>query len=213
MRRLIPQTQFDANPYDPSWFDRDFIHSPDGVREWPQHHCKQTFNVSLPFIGERRVAVDIGCRDGEYSRYLQHHFQHLVAFDPRARKLFPFNVDLRKVTHYQCALGDEPGEITMYGGTHDPLSTKRHVVPCFTLDAFELEQVDYIKIDVEGFEKKVLIGAADTIARCRPIIVIEQNDAHLPGEDRYAAKTWLEAHGYRHAATCERGWDHVMVPA
>lgn len=205
-------TVFRENPYQEAWFERDFIHSPDGVQEWPQHHCKRTWVLSQPFVRDFRTALDIGCRDGEYARYLQHHFARTVCFDPRPRKLFPFNVDLTRTIHFTCALGDEAGEIVMYGGTHDPASQKRNVVPCFTLDSFELTEIDYIKVDVEGFEKKVLKGAARTIETWRPVIVIEQNDAHLPGEDRYAARDWLVERGYRVAATCHRGWDHVMVP-
>ena len=42
-----------------------------------------------------------------------------------------------------------------------------------TLDSFELNEVDIIKIDVEGFEYDVLLGAAETVDRCRPIVQVE----------------------------------------
>lgn len=208
----LQPTRFSANPYQREWYDRDFFHSPDGIGEFPQHHCKQTFEVTRPFIRQCRHAVDIGCRDGEYARYLQHHFLHTWCFDPRAMKNFCFNVDLAKVTHYTCALGDEPGVIQMHGGTHKQVNGVMREVPCFCLDQFELQDVDYIKIDVEGFERKVLAGGEQTILRCRPLVVIEQNDVRLPEEAPFAAKRWLEERGYRHVATCPRGWDFVMVP-
>lgn len=208
---LLP-TFFSHNPYRKEWFERDFIHSPDGVQEFPQHHCKLTFNTSLPFIRNFRVAVDVGCRDGEYARYLQHYFSDVICFDPRDRVLFPYNVDLTKTTHFMCALGDEQTEIEMYGGTHNPASGKNHIVACHTLDSFCLSGLDYLKIDVEGFERKVLAGGVETIERFRPVVVIEQNDVSLPDESPLAAKEWLEERGYFHAATCPRGWDHIMVP-
>ena len=209
----IAPTQFDANPYQPEWLARDFFHSPDGVKEFPDHHCKQTFVRSEPFIRSPvRNAIDVGCRDGEYARYLQARFKHTYCFDPRRRKFFPFNVELARVSHFTCALGDVAGDIHMYGGAHNPRDTKDYVVPCYTLDSFELPDIDYIKIDVEGYELRVLKGASRLVERDRPIIVIEQNDVRLPDEPPYAARDWLIARGYRVAATCPRGWDHVMVP-
>lgn len=100
----------------------------------------------------------------------------------------------------------------MFGGTHQAVEGKMKEVPVFRLDEFGLEDVDYIKVDVEGFEKKVLLGGQKTISASRPLIVIEQNDVRLPDEEPYAAKTYLESIGYKHVATCPRGWDLVMMP-
>jgi hypothetical protein len=78
------------------------------------------------------------------------------------------------------------------------------------LDDFNITDVSYVKVDVEGFETKVLKGASMIIERDRPLIVIEQNEATLEGEAPFAAKEWLETRGYRHVATCPRGWDFIM---
>jgi hypothetical protein len=52
-------------------------------------------------------------------------------------------------------------------------------IPAITVDGFVEEQslarVDFIKIDVEGFEKAVLEGATRTIARHSPIVLMEFN--------------------------------------
>jgi FkbM family methyltransferase len=168
--------------------------------------------LSKPFIENFKVALDIGCRVGEFTRYLQLDFDHVHAFDPRIWPNFRYNVDLGKVTHYKCALGDEAGEIQMYAGSHTPsVGNEPRTVPVYTLDAFEFEDVDYIKIDVEGFEKKVLLGGARTIERWNPVIVIEQNHVVLDGEEQYSAKEYLESIGYRNVAVDSRGWDFVMV--
>ena len=37
------------------------------------------------------------------------------------------------------------------------------------------EQVGFIKLDVEGFELAVLKGAAQTLARCRPLLYLEND--------------------------------------
>lgn len=209
---LPAATHWKENPYRPEWGERDFFHIAGGPQEAPKNPCKRTYLLSKPFIKKFRNAVDIGCRDGEFTRYLHLDFDHVYAFDPRLKSRFSFNVDLKKVTHFHCALGDEVGEITMFGGAHMGQGDVRPTVArVFTLDMFDLQQVDYIKIDVEGFEKKVLLGAARTIERDNPLIVIEQNDVVLEGEHQYSAKAHLESIGYRQVAVDKRGWDFVMA--
>ena len=45
-----------------------------------------------------------------------------------------------------------------------------------TLDSYEFHQLDFIKIDVEWFELRVLQGAENTIRKHKPIIYIEMHD-------------------------------------
>lgn len=46
-----------------------------------------------------------------------------------------------------------------------------------TLDSYEFEKLDFIKMDVEWFELRVLQGAEQTIKKHRPIMYIEMHDA------------------------------------
>jgi FkbM family methyltransferase len=46
-------------------------------------------------------------------------------------------------------------------------------VPCRTIDSYNFEDVDAIKIDVEGSELFVIEGAKETIDRCRPSVQVE----------------------------------------
>lgn len=170
---FMAPTKFADNPYRAEWAERDYLYMRQSAQEMPKHPCKRTYLLSKPFIRHFRNAVDVGCCVGEFSRYLQLDFEHVYAFDPRLWPNFRFNVDLGKVTHFRCALGESVGKIEMFGGGHNPkegVSSKKAQV--FMLDMFELQDVDYIKIDVEGFEKKVLLGAARTIERDNPLIVI-----------------------------------------
>lgn len=50
---------------------------------------------------------------------------------------------------------------------------QRVSVPQHTLDSYHFENVDIIKIDVEGYELEVLKGADQTIASNRPIVQVE----------------------------------------
>jgi FkbM family methyltransferase len=209
---LPPPTKWPDNPYQEEWAARDYLYLSKGVGEDPGHPCKLTYLLSKPFNKNFRTAIDVGCRVGEFTRYLQLDFAHVYAFDPRIWPNFRFNVDLGKVTHFRCALGDERCETVMYAGSHNEHDgLEPRTVPVYALDTFGFEDVDYIKIDVEGFEKKVLLGAAQTIERCNPVIVIEQNHVVLEGEHQYSAKEYLESIGYVSVAVDDRGWDFIMV--
>lgn len=64
-----------------------------------------------------------------------------------------------------------------------------------TLDEVAPADTRLVKIDVEGAEPQVLAGAADLIAKIRPIWLLEANDATM-GPARQTMATLLEA-GYR----------------
>ena len=61
------------------------------------------------------------------------------------------------------------------------------VVEIRTLDSYDFPDVSMIKIDVEGHEEAVVAGAAETIRRCRPSLIIESEDRHNPGAPRRLA--------------------------
>ena len=174
----LKPTVFDSNPFDWNWYEKDFFYSPDGTEEFPDHHCKQTWMVSLPFIISKKNAIDVGCRDGEYTRYIHKDFEHVYCFDYRRRKLFHKNVDLSKITHFKCALGEEHKIIKVSGAG----SITAGKVPLeewydeqlYTIDEFNFENIDYIKIDVDGYELNVLQGAIKTIEKYKPVLVLEQ---------------------------------------
>jgi FkbM family methyltransferase len=46
-----------------------------------------------------------------------------------------------------------------------------------TLDSFELSNVAFVKIDAQGADGEVLMGALQTLERCRPVVVFEWESA------------------------------------
>jgi FkbM family methyltransferase len=50
--------------------------------------------------------------------------------------------------------------------------------PARTIDSYRFEEVAFLKIDVQGADGEVLMGALDTIRRCKPVIVFEWEE-HL----------------------------------
>jgi hypothetical protein len=72
-----------------------------------------------------------------------------------------------------------------------------------TLDSFELDNVGFIKIDVEGAQLLVLMGAEETIKRNKPVMLVEilggeggPSFTHHEATPRNEVIQWLEERGY-----------------
>lgn len=91
-----------------------------------------------------------------------------------------------RIHTYNVGLGDAPGSFEMEDHpnnaghncilTDDRRSKTKytlHTVTVNTLDSYKFENVDIIKVDVEGYEFPVLKGAEQTIRNCRPVVQLE----------------------------------------
>lgn len=144
---------------------------------------KEKLNAAVKRTKKRRVAIDIGAHVGFWSMWLAQCFRQVEAFEPVAEHAdcFVRNVRDANVTLHRCAVGNRCGLVTM---KPDPVNTGRARVsrvgagdvPMVRLDDAHLEKVDFIKIDVEGFESAVIAGAIETLMSSRPVVIIEQNE-------------------------------------
>ena len=135
--------------------------------------CLEIYNTSKPFIKNFRTAIDVGCRDGDFTRPMSKDFNNVKSFDYRDRIKNKAN----NVKYFQYALGDKEADVKAFKGviTENREGVASSIVLQKTLDSFNFEDVDYIKIDVEGHELKVLNGAINTINKYSPLIVVEEN--------------------------------------
>jgi FkbM family methyltransferase len=103
--------------------------------------------------------------------------------------------------------------------------TRHYLVPAMTLDVFmtenPIDDLSFIKIDVEGHEKEVLRGAEATILMRRPFVGVEL----LWDADYDFVERFLLSNGYIDAILqpgslrltqfpeyIRDGWNHVLVP-
>ena len=161
---------------------------------------------SIALCSKRGTALDIGANVGLWSRDLVDNFAKVVAFEPVAvfRECLEKNVSGANFFISPLALGDHDTQATMIitegnsGHSHlDPATMGTGDVQVVKLDNLNMEDVDYIKIDCEGYEYRVLQGAEQTVKRCRPIMVIEQkpHDAYSKEYGQFAAIALLESWG------------------
>jgi hypothetical protein len=106
------------------------------------------------FPSSRRRAIDIGAGAGFWSEWLATKFTHVDAFEPHPlmQRCFAENVPQRNVTLHRDALGAE--KISAGG-------------------ALKFDDVDFIKMDTEGFEALVQHGGLDTLRRNKPLTLIK----------------------------------------
>jgi len=81
-------------------------------------------------------------------------------------------------------------------------SETNNMAKAITLDSFvndnDIRKIDYIKIDVEGFEKFVLTGGSETIKKCKPIMYVEVSDVPLRLQNSSAEELmhYISSFGY-----------------
>ncbi|WP_158811712.1 FkbM family methyltransferase [Beijerinckia sp. L45] len=142
-------------------------------------------------------AIDVGANVGRYTALLSALARHVHAFEPHPRLARLLRAALpNNVTVEQIAISDGPGQVILHvpivGGRQDEglayIDERRDPSECMTipvesaaLDSMDLDEVGFIKVDVEGHELKVLCGARKLIEVQRPIAIIEAEDRHCSG--------------------------------
>lgn len=143
-------------------------------------------------IKEDKNFLDIGAHVGTYSFICGKKAKHTYSFEcnPKVFCYLAANIALHqleeKITPYRYAIGDEAKILDFYirsndgGGNGVKLlsnsdnNLKKIKVEVRTLDSFKLENIGLIKIDVEGFEKEVLLGGLETLVNNNfPDIIFE----------------------------------------
>ena len=142
----------------------------------------------LPYLTQRRTALDIGAHVGLWTMSLAKTFQQVVAFEPVPDHVacFARNLDDRQypnVTLHAVALSEVQGSALMTHGDRETSSRAqiatqpgegRVQVPTMRLDEYDFREVDFIKVDCEGFEYAALSGGRELLRRERPLVLVEQ---------------------------------------
>ena len=80
------------------------------------------------------------------------------------------------------------------------------------LDSFEIQNVDFIKIDAEGYEPLVIKGALKTIEKYKPIILYERKDhPERYGYKRDSIRDILMPLGYRMIRKLGKGEKNAVL--
>lgn len=165
----------------------------------------KNFEASLALCQARRVAVQAGGNVGIWPKWLAARFEQVYTFepDPMNFRCLELNCPEANLVRLNAAVGAAAGGVkTMLGGWKNKLNCGGNYVlpggstPVIRIDDLELDCVDLIELDVEGYEYFAVQGAIETITRCRPIVQIEdKGHGRRYGLERRAARSLLEELG------------------
>jgi len=165
--------------------------------------------------GRGGTMVDVGSWYGPWARRLAGRADRVIAIEPTPlhevlRRTLPAGVEV-----VAAAASDRHGEAEMWlsgerGAVQGVSSLHKrdihHVavrVPLVTIDSLGLDNVTFMKVDVEGHEIAALTGAADTIKRDRPRLFVEVEQRVQPVS---AVTDLLRGWGYEGWVRPARAW-------
>jgi len=154
--------------------------------------------TAMMYCKKFRMAVDIGAHVGLWARGLTDRFESVVCFEPCEEFVKILNKNAPNIAAiHKCALGDSERMVQLNVQQDNTGMTKVvrgevGSVPMFPLDHFGLDNVDFVKIDVEGHELEVVQGGYNTFKRNNPVVIIEQKAKHsVPEQGNHAAVRFL----------------------
>jgi len=147
-------------------------------------------------VNSNSIVIECGCHIGTHTVKLAKICHTIYGFEPmpETNNILHINLGLNKIKNAIISsegLSYEIGKTSFIwinktnpGGScldNNPMGNPPNItdinqrikVSLTTIDTLNLEKVDFIKIDVEGYEPYVIRGAMKTIEKCKPIIVME----------------------------------------
>ena len=145
------------------------------------------------------TVIDIGAWCGTWAKAMQPFAKKVIAFEPDKvhfaclERNCTINCDPR-----QEAVGSENKHISL---TEDDFTQAKRVekegdIRMVTLDSLAYENVDLIKIDVEGYEMEVLKGAENTLASTQYLMIELNNNTKKYGSSNIDVEKHIKNLGF-----------------
>lgn len=163
------------------------------------------------YVDKKEVCIQAGGCGGLYPRLLGNLFGIVYTFEPDPINFFclAYNCQRQNIIKMQAALGEFVGSVMV--ATH-PKNCGMHTlikcddaarVPQIPIDMLDLKACDLIALDIEGTELEVIRGAATTINRHRPVIIVEDGGRQEIADHMLKIDyTWVDRSAY----------DDIFVP-
>ncbi len=170
--------------------------------------------VVKQYVKPGYCCLDIGANIGYYTVLMAELGAYVDAFEPESTNYLVLQENVSKydrVNTYNYAVSNVKQKLDLYlarvgqeninHGMHRMYkskwcSDKPVKLNTMTIDSMKKEHVDFVKMDVEGWEFKVLLGMKKTIKRFRPTMMIEFHPPTLQeaGEIPEHVYSWLSSY-------------------
>lgn len=126
--------------------------------------------------------VDIGANVGNHSLFFKKVMgaKEVICFEPNKENYEVLVEGSKLIKYHNVALSDQPGRADSHSspgnmGASHCTPNPTGAVEVQTLDSYDLSP-QLIKIDAENMEVQVVRGAAETIRRSKPVLIVEHHD-------------------------------------
>ena len=184
------------------WVPSNDVHIEDWKKDknFTQSKCLDKFithceNKDLKF----NHVLDVGAWVGTWTAKIDPFCGRVIAFepDPIHYECLVKNCSEDIETH-QLAIGNEEKMISL---SEDDFTQAKRVVgdgtiPMVTIDSLNLDDVDLIKIDVEGYEMEVLKGATNTLKTVDYLMIELNNNTKKYGSSNLEIEKYLRNIGF-----------------
>lgn len=191
-----------------------------------KNHDLKQWKYCLGKIKNFRTCIDFGAHVGTSAIQYSKSFEKIISFEPLPNlfECLEYNTkDLSNVEIHNFAISDTNGFTNIFvnpdnSGSNviqsdetnkiiksrwgnknriDFVNTPPIQVKTRTIDSFGFTDVDFIKIDTEGFNIKPLMGMEETLRNNSPLIMMERGQEKNPG------KKYLLSMGYKLLSTID----------
>lgn len=146
------------------------------------------YNSAISYVKKFRTAIDLGGNLGIMSSRMVVDFEFVHSFEPLFYDYLIKNVPADNIKVYPYAVGNEvKSEVMRVGHYHSGGSNivkkkekneSYKTVDVVTVDSYNITDVDFIKIDVEGYEWFAIQGASETIRTYQPVLLVELKETN-----------------------------------
>lgn len=160
----------------------------EGAFTGPLRDWQETIDVIMESVENTNVVVQAGGCCGMYPIFFSELFNEVYTFEPDDLNYFCLEKNIssyKNISAQKKALHDDqtsctllqasPGGDAMNVGMHRIGKIGEGDVQTTTVDSLQLEHCDLLHLDAEGHEVPILYGAADTISKFKPVVVLEDN--------------------------------------